>query len=57
MKTKKFGKKLVLNKDTIANFSNEQLGNVKGGIPPLNTHDSVCSCLASYGQVPPCYCS
>lgn len=57
MKTKKFGKKLELNKNTIANFGNEEMGKVKGGIPALNTNDSVCSCLATFGQVPPCYCS
>jgi hypothetical protein len=31
MKTKKFAKKLTLNKNTIANLSNGQLGHVKGG--------------------------
>jgi hypothetical protein len=32
MKPKKFEKKLALKKKTIANLSNGQLGNVKGGI-------------------------
>jgi len=31
MKTKKFTKKLTLNKNTIADLSNEQLNQVKGG--------------------------
>jgi hypothetical protein len=33
MKTKKFEKKLALNKKTIADLSNGQLGQVKGGGP------------------------
>lgn len=31
MKTKKFGRKLALNKKTIGNLSNVQLGKVRGG--------------------------
>jgi len=31
MKTKKFGEKLALNKKTIANLGNVQLGKVRGG--------------------------
>ena len=31
MKSKKFEKKLVLNKKTIVNLGNNELGNVKGG--------------------------
>jgi hypothetical protein len=34
MKTKKFSKKLALNKKTIADLNNGQLGLVKGGIIP-----------------------
>lgn len=45
MKTKKFEKKLLLNKKTISNLSNGQLSDVKGGRPILNTNDTVCSCL------------
>ena len=32
MKTKKFAKKLTLNKNTIANLSNGQLVKIKGGV-------------------------
>jgi len=32
MKTKKFGEKLALNKKTIANLGNVQLGKVRGGV-------------------------
>lgn len=37
MKTKKFGEKLALNKKTIANLSNVQLGKVRGGVSGYNT--------------------
>jgi len=37
MKTKKFGVKLALNKKTIANLSNVQLGKVRGGVSGFNT--------------------
>jgi hypothetical protein len=52
MKTKKFGKRLGLNKKTIANLSNGQLGNVKGGIDTLNTDVTVCTCIIQT----PCTC-
>ncbi len=37
MKTKKFGENLALNKKTIANLSNVQLGKVRGGVSGYNT--------------------
>jgi hypothetical protein len=40
MKTKKFVKKLTLNKNTIANLGNDHLGIIKGG-----TGDSIEICL------------
>jgi hypothetical protein len=52
MKTKKFGKRLGLNKKTIANLSDGQLGIVKGGMPTLNTNVTVCTCIIQT----PCTC-
>lgn len=37
MKTKKFGEKLALNKKTIANLSNVQLGKARGGVSMFDT--------------------
>ena len=51
MKTKKFGKKLGLNKKTIANLSDGQLGIVKGGMPTLNTNFSGCTCIPCTGEI------
>jgi hypothetical protein len=45
MKTKNLGNRLVLNKKTIVNLNNGQLGNVKGGILTLNTYVTVCTCI------------
>jgi hypothetical protein len=42
MKTKKFEKKLVLKKKTIANLNNGQLGQVKGGLLPTRTDCLTC---------------
>ena len=52
MKTKNFGKRLGLNKKTIADLSDAQLGIVKGGIPTLNTNVTVCTCIIQT----PCTC-
>jgi hypothetical protein len=43
MKTKKFGKKLVLNKKTVAHLDIGKLRAAKGGYIPLNTIET-CSC-------------
>ena len=40
MKQKKFDKRLVLNKKTVANLSNDDLMHVLGGIPP--TYETTC---------------
>ena len=43
MKTKKLGRKLVLNKKTIANLRNYELGNVVGGAAGTgNNSDETC---------------
>ena len=52
MKTKKFGKRLGLNKKTIANLSDGQLGIVKGGMDEPNTYVTVCTCIIHT----PCTC-
>jgi hypothetical protein len=44
MKPKKFQKKLTLNKKTIADLSNGQLGKIKGGALTLPTR---CRCVDS----------
>jgi hypothetical protein len=57
MKTKKFGKRLGLNKKTIANLSDGQMGIVKGGILTLNTNETVCTCIqtrCTCGSINPC---
>ena len=41
MKTKKFGKKLVLNKETIVTFNQKGLGMIRGG-QKLWTEDAAC---------------
>jgi len=45
MKPKKFNKKLVLRKKTIADLSNGRLDNVKGGFTPSPCHISDDTCL------------
>jgi natural product precursor len=47
MKTKKFNKKLALNKNTIANLRSQDMNSAKGGI---FTDDTCDSCY------PPTYC-
>jgi len=37
MKTKKVGKKLILNKKTISNLESKQMNDVLGGAPSLDT--------------------
>ena len=54
MKTKKFEKKLLLNKKTISNLSNGQLSDVKGGVLTLNTYVTVCSCTIHYDCIYTC---
>ena len=49
MKTKKFQKKLALNKKTVANLSNGQLSKVKGG--DYNTGSGHPPCVISCGCV------
>ncbi|NIM16490.1 MAG: hypothetical protein GTO45_31140 [Candidatus Aminicenantes bacterium] len=49
MKTKKFAKKLALNKKTIANLSDGHMGNVKGG--DINTGSGHPPCEISCGCV------
>ncbi|NIM16489.1 MAG: hypothetical protein GTO45_31135 [Candidatus Aminicenantes bacterium] len=44
MKTKTFKKKLVLNKKTIADLNNGQLGKIKGGKTGPTQLISVCVC-------------
>ena len=55
MKIKKFDKKLMLNKKTIADLENEELNTVKGGKPTIatpcgGTHLTLC-CTPFF----PCY--
>lgn len=40
MKTKRFAKKLTLNKKTVANLNNSQLGKIYGGLSGMAT----CTC-------------
>ncbi len=42
MKTKKFGKRLGLNKKTIANLNNGEKGHVFGGGPETNATGDIC---------------
>jgi hypothetical protein len=44
MKPKRFGKKLVLNKKTIAHLKNVEMNAVKGGIPTCITLPVIISC-------------
>jgi hypothetical protein len=60
MKTKKFAKKLTLNKKTIANLGNEQLNQVKGGCASKPGETScqtftriiTCTCLLNCPDIP-----
>jgi hypothetical protein len=62
MKIKKFSKKLNINKSTIANLSQDNQDEVRGGVKP--TGFTICTC--PYTQCPytdcgdsihsPCYC-
>ena len=51
MKTKKFDKKMSLNKETISNLTQEQLNSARGGtdytklIIQCNTRTLLCSCF------------
>jgi natural product precursor len=55
MKTKKFDKKLTLNKKTIVDLKNEELNSVKGGqhsvVVPCGTMLSLCCMTPDY----PCF--
>ena len=52
MKTKKFEKKLVLNKNTIDNLTNNELQKVKGGwAPTANPTDCALSGVACHGTL------
>jgi hypothetical protein len=55
MKTKKFSKKLVVNKTTISNLNQEQLNDVKGGVytqfPSCNP-----TCSVNRTSKLDCYC-
>ena len=54
MKTKKLGKKLVLNKKTIAHLGSGMLSAARGGFhPPYNTIFETCSCVTC-GELPTC---
>jgi hypothetical protein len=56
MKTKKFRKKLLLNKKTIANMNNNEMLSVKGGLP--NTDYTFCTCTwcTACGETVPYSC-
>ena len=49
MKTKSFAKKLVLNKETVANLSKEEMDELHGGTNmPLNCATTTCICTLPY---------
>jgi len=47
MKTKKFDKKLALNKTTVANLNNAQMNDLKGGAPNTRITCPICDTLES----------
>ena len=66
MKTKKFNKKLSLNKKTIASLGNGNMTDVKGGVPPSHqpgcttfcptmTNFFGCLCETHEFETCPCY--
>ena len=55
MKTNHFRKKLVLNKNTIADLNNKGMKDVVGGMPPPTWWTeciSICKCLSDSGGQP-----
>ncbi len=44
MKAKKFGRKLMLNKKTIANLRSEEMNAVLGGVQITDSNPSNCHC-------------
>ena len=55
MKTKKIGKKLVLNKETIVNLKNKEMIAVNGGeLPPPSDRSNCHWCLSPSDTCRPC---
>ena len=54
MKTKKFNKKLRLNKKTVANLNGSMMGHVHGGVTPENQLTQSPSCFLPHTECPDC---